>query len=385
MQYQLIETQDQLNNFVEQIKNKPILAIDTEFMRRRTLYPEVALIQVYDGEHLALIDPLAELSLFDFWQILKDPNVLKVLHSPSEDIEVFQKYAGFVPAPLFDTQFALQILGEGNCMGFALMVKMLLDIEIDKSESRTNWLQRPLTKKQLDYAAADTFHLLPCFELIITKINAANLFDIVISESELIARKRAFQTPDTLLYTDIKNAWQLKPHELAILKELAVWRRDKAIRKNLALNFVLKEHNMAEIAKCGPRSLSALRCISGVEAIEVNRSGVEILKCIERAQDLPQDSYPIVLKRLIDYPSYKKVAKDIKQKISKVAKEHGIPDDVMASKKQINQLISWNWKLNSAQRLTFIKPDLLNSWRYSYVKDVLQEWDTSALKTHSSD
>ena len=88
MQYQLIQTQVQLNTFVEQIQNKPILAIDTEFMRRRTLYPEVALIQVFDGEHLALIDPLAELSLFDFWQVLKDPAVLKVLHSPSEDIEV---------------------------------------------------------------------------------------------------------------------------------------------------------------------------------------------------------------------------------------------------------------------------------------------------------
>ena len=376
MQYQLIETQNQLNTFVEQIKNKPILAIDTEFMRRRTLYPEVALIQVFDGEHLALIDPLAELSLFDFWEILKDPSVLKVLHSPSEDIEVFQKYAGFVPSPLFDTQFALQLLGEGNCMGFALMVKELQGIEIDKSESRTNWLQRPLTKKQLDYAAADTFYLLPCFELIIERINAAGFFDIVINESELIAKKRAFQTPDDLLYKDIKNAWQLKPHELAVLKELAVWRRNKAIKKNLALNFVLKEHNMTEIAKRGPSSLNALRQIPGVEAIEVNRSGVDIIKCIEVAKAIPDAEHPDVLKRLIDFPTYKKVAKDIKQKITKVAKEHNIPEDVMASKKQINQLISWNWKLTSKQKESHIKPDLLSSWRYTYVKDALKEWVT---------
>ena len=376
MQFQLIETQNQLNTFVEQIKNKPILAIDTEFMRRRTLYPEVALIQVFDGEHLALIDPLAELSLFDFWEILKDPSVLKVLHSPSEDIEVFQKYAGFVPSPLFDTQFALQLLGEGNCMGFALMVKELQGIEIDKSESRTNWLQRPLTKKQLDYAAADTFYLLPCFELIIERINAAGFFDIVINESELIAKKRAFQTPDDLLYKDIKNAWQLKPHELAVLKELAVWRRNKAIKKNLALNFVLKEHNMTEIAKRGPSSLNALRQIPGVEAIEVNRSGVDIIKCIEVAKAVPDAEHPDVLKRLIDFPTYKKVAKDIKQKITKVAKEHNIPEDVMASKKQINQLISWNWKLTSKQKESHIKPDLLSSWRYTYVKDALKEWDT---------
>lgn len=376
MQYQLIQTQVQLNTFVEQIQNKPILAIDTEFMRRRTLYPEVALIQVFDGEHLALIDPLAELSLFDFWQVLKDPAVLKVLHSPSEDIEVFQKYAGFVPAPLFDTQFALQLLGEGNCMGFALMVKTLLGIEIDKSESRTNWLQRPLTTKQLDYAAADTFHLLPCFELIIDRINKADLFEIVLDESELIANKRAFQTPDELLYKDIKNAWQLKPHELAVLKELAIWRRNKAIRKNLALNFVLKEHNMTEIAKRGPSSLNSLRQIPGVESIEVNRSGVEILKCIEKAKAIAVDEHPQVLKRLIDFPNYKQTAKDIKQKITKVAKANNIPEDVLASKKQVNQLISWNWKLTAEQKMTHIKPDLLSSWRYSFIKKALKEWDT---------
>lgn len=376
MQYQLIQTQVQLNTFVEQIQNKPILAIDTEFMRRRTLYPEVALIQVFDGEHLALIDPLAELSLFDFWQVLKDPAVLKVLHSPSEDIEVFQKYAGFVPAPLFDTQFALQLLGEGNCMGFALMVKTLLGIEIDKSESRTNWLQRPLTTKQLDYAAADTFHLLPCFELIIDRINKADLFEIILDESELIANKRAFQTPDELLYKDIKNAWQLKPHELAVLKELAIWRRNKAIRKNLALNFVLKEHNMTEIAKRGPSSLNSLRQIPGVESIEVNRSGVEILKCIEKAKAIAVDEHPQVLKRLIDFPNYKQTAKDIKQKITKVAKANNIPEDVLASKKQVNQLISWNWKLTAEQKKTHIKPDLLSSWRYSFIKEALKEWDT---------
>jgi len=375
VQYQLIQTQSQLNEFVDKIRNKPLLAIDTEFMRRRTLYPEVALIQVYDGEHLALIDPLAELSLFDFWEILRDESVLKILHSPSEDIEVFQKYAGFVPSPLFDTQFALQLLGHGNCMGFAHMVKSLLNIEIDKSESRTNWLQRPLTKSQLDYAAADVFHLLPCFEIIIGQINAADYFDLVIDESNLVAQKRAYQLPDELLYKDIKNAWQLKPSELVVLKELAAWRKNKAIRKNLALNFVLKEHNLVEIAKRKPTSLNALRNIPDVENIEVNRSGVEILKCIEKAKVVPVSDYPEQLKRLIDFPAYKKVAKEIKQKIVTVAKEQGIPEDVMASKKQINQLISWNWKLTTEQRKTHLKPDLLNSWRHHYLKDALIEWD----------
>ena len=195
-------------------------------------------------------------------------------------------------------------------------------------------------------------------------------------ESELIANKRAFQTPDELLYKDIKNAWQLKPHELAVLKELAIWRRNKAIRKNLALNFVLKEHNMTEIAKRGPSSLNSLRQIPGVESIEVNRSGVEILKCIEKAKAIAVDEHPQVLKRLIDFPNYKQTAKDIKQKITKVAKANNIPEDVLASKKQVNQLISWNWKLTAEQKKTHIKPDLLSSWRYSFIKEALKEWDT---------
>ena len=139
---------------------------------------------------------------------------------------------------------------------------------------------------------------------------------------------------------------------------------------------MLKEHNMTEIAKRGPSSLNSLRQIPGVESIEVNRSGVEILKCIEKAKAIAVDEHPQVLKRLIDFPNYKQTAKDIKQKITKVAKANNIPEDVLASKKQVNQLISWNWKLTAEQKMTHIKPDLLSSWRYSFIKEALKEWDT---------
>ena len=200
MQYQVITEQQQLDQFVKAIGDATMLALDTEFMRRRTLYPEVALIQVFDGQNLALIDPLAALDYSDFWEILKSADVLKILHSPSEDIEVFNNFAGFVPTPMFDTQFALQLLGEGNCVGFANMVKQILEIEIDKSESRTNWLQRPLTTKQLDYAASDVFYLLPCFEHINKQISEKGLIDIVLEESQLVIEKRSYELP-CLLYT----------------------------------------------------------------------------------------------------------------------------------------------------------------------------------------
>lgn len=374
VQYQVITEQQQLDEFVAAIADAKLLALDTEFMRRRTLYPEVALIQVYDGQSLALIDPLVDLDFSSFWQILKSDDILKVLHSPSEDIEVFNNFAGFVPTPMFDTQFALQLLGEGNCVGFANMVKQILEIDIDKSESRTNWLQRPLTSKQLDYAASDVFHLLPCFHEINKQISDKNLTNIVLEESQLIIEKRSYELPDELLYQDIKNAWQLKPRDLATLQVLAPWRRRKAKNKNLALNFVLKEQNMVEIAKRRPTNLSSLRNVPGVEQMEVNRSGKEILNSIEQGKSIDIESCPEKLLRLIDYPQYKKAAKEISNQIKKVAMETDIPADVFASKKQINQLISWKWKHDAETRKLLLKPDLLKSWRWDYLQDVLSEW-----------
>jgi ribonuclease D len=374
VQYQVITQQQQLDEFVSAIGNATILALDTEFMRRRTLFPEVALIQVYDGQNLALIDPLAALDYSPFWEILKSDDVLKILHSPSEDIEVFNNFAGFVPTPMFDTQFALQLLGEGNCVGFANMVKQILEIEIDKSESRTNWLQRPLTTKQLDYAASDVFYLLPCFNYIYKQISEKGLTHIVLEESKLVIEKRSYELPDELLYQDIKNAWQLKPRDLAALQLLAPWRRSKAKNKNLALNFVIKEQNMVEIARRRPTSLSSLRNIPGVEVMEVNRSGKEVLNLIEQAKSVDIEACPEKLLRLIDYPQYKRAAKDIAAKIKQVASTTEIPAEVFASKKQINQLISWKWKHSDETRDLLLKPELLKSWRWEFLKDVLAEW-----------
>ncbi|MCG7539396.1 ribonuclease D [Pseudoalteromonas sp. CO348] len=374
MQYQVIESQTALDEFVLSISKAKVLAVDTEFMRRRTLYPEIALLQIFDGNHLALIDPLADIDFSRLWTLFSDTSVLKVLHSPSEDIEVFLKFAGFIPSPIFDTQFALQLLGEGSCIGFANMVKQLRDVDIDKSESRTDWLRRPLTQSQLDYAASDVYHLLPCFETIQARVNEKQLFNIVLQESELLAQKRSFRQPDEVLYLDVKNVWQLKPRDLATLKELAAWRRAKAEKKNLALNFVLKEHNMVEIAKRRPSSLGSLRNVPGVEPMEVNRSGKEILACIEKAKEVSEQDCPQRVRRLIDFKGYKAACKDIKQVIAEVAKTNDIPVDVFASKKQINQVISWSWKKSPEEKQLLMKPDLALGWRAELVADKLDSW-----------
>lgn len=374
MQYQFISSQNELDDFVASIKQANVLAIDTEFMRRKTLYPEIALIQIYDGQHLGVIDPTQPLEFEQLFSLFQDVSITKVIHSPSEDIEVFQRFAGFVPEPLFDTQFALLLLGQGNCVGFANMVKNLLDQDIDKSESRTNWLQRPLTKEQLNYAASDVYYLLPCYDQIKTQIDEKNWRHIVEEESALVARKRAHRLPDDELYLDISNAWQLKSRDLAVLRVLAAWRQNKAEQKNLALSHILKEHNMIEIAKRRPSSISSLRNIPGVEPMEVNRYGKEILECIETGKSIPDQACPAKVTRLIDFPEYKKALKSIKHSLTQVAEESGLPFEVLASKKQMNQVISWKWKKSPEQQAQYLMPDLFQSWRDSIVKSALDDW-----------
>ena len=150
MQYQLIEDEISLQKLCQQYNNAEILAIDTEFVRTRTLYPKLGLLQIFDGKQLALIDPVAISDLSPFWQLMTNENIVKVLHACSEDLEVFLTSANCKPVNLIDSQIIMSFLGHGLSMGYAAMVEHFTGIELDKSESRTDWMKRPLTQRQLD-------------------------------------------------------------------------------------------------------------------------------------------------------------------------------------------------------------------------------------------
>ena len=154
-----VETSEQLHQVCQRYTQAPVLAIDTEFVRTRTLYPKLGLIQINDGKTLALIDPVALPDLSPFWQLLESPSIQKVLHACSEDLEVFLTAGNCRPVNLIDSQIIMSFLGHGLSMGYAAMIAHYTNIELDKSESRTDWMKRPLTTKQLNYAAADVEHL----------------------------------------------------------------------------------------------------------------------------------------------------------------------------------------------------------------------------------
>lgn len=357
--YQIITQFNELERVCLLARDADVVMLDTEFVRTRTFFPQLGLIQLFDGESLSLIDPLTMDDMSPFTELLKDTSVLKVLHACGEDLEVFQNAFGCVPFPMVDTQVMAAFLGYGLSTGFASLVKDLLDVELDKSESRTDWLARPLSQKQLDYAAADVFYLQPMYEQLLEKVTQVGWWDAAQQESELLVEKRIKSVNPDYVYLDIKGAWQLSPKELAILKPLATWRYQEAVKRDLALNFVVRENELLTIAHLALRSPKRM-IEEGVDPHAVRRHSTKLIQIVKDAMQTPEDDYPEKIVPLMDYPGYKQLFKKLKDEVKAVSQSTGLATEFLASKKQLNQLLSWVW---NNERDPEHLPDVMSGWR----------------------
>ncbi|WP_047046786.1 ribonuclease D [Vibrio mexicanus] len=359
MNYQIITQFNDLERVCNQARQTEVVMLDTEFVRTRTYYPQLGLIQLYDGETLSLIDPTVFDDMSPFEALLKDSSVLKVLHACGEDLEVFHNSFGTLPFPMIDTQIMAAFLGHGLSTGFASLVNEYVNVELDKSESRTDWLARPLSEKQLDYAAADVFYLLPLYNTLVEKLDKTPWSDAALDESARLAAKRIKVINADTVYRDIKAAWQLSPKQLAILRPLAAWRYKEALKRDLALNFVFKEGDLFEVAKRGITSYRALE-ESDMDIRSVRRHGQKLVSMVKLAKQTPSSEWPESVDRIVDLPGYKQDFKKIKDVVKEVAQKTGLATEFLASKKQINQYLRW---VKVEQRNVESLPDMLTGWR----------------------
>lgn len=369
MNYKIIIKNKDLEDVCAQARDADVVMLDTEFVRVRTFYPQLGLIQLFDGKNLSLIDPTELTDMSPFVELLKDTSVLKVLHACGEDLEVFQNAFGCTPFPMVDTQLMAAFLGHGLSTGFATLVEEYLGVELDKSESRTDWMARPLTQKQLDYAAADVHYLWPLYEILLDKVTEAGWWSAVQQESDLLVSKRIREVNEENAYLDIKGAWQLKPSELAVLKPLATWRYHQAIKRDLALNFIFKETDLLTVARLGLTGFKKMEA-EGIDIRAINRHGAKIAAIVKKAKQTPADEYPAKIDRLMDYPGYKQVFKNMKDIVKSASQKSGLATEFLASKKQINQLISWVWKKDRAPAKL---PDVMQGWRLELIGDKMNK------------
>jgi len=208
--YQFIDTPQALSDFVAHLKTHDWIVIDTEFIRERTYYPQLCLIQIAAGEQMACIDPIALEDMSELFEVLNDPNIIKVFHAAQQDLEILYFASGKVPAPIFDTQPAASILGIGDQIGYAGLVEQTLGVSLAKAESRTDWSKRPLSKAQLDYAIDDVRYLQQMYPMLRAKLQAGGRLGWLNGDFEHLTSEETYQLNERERWQRVKGLQNLK-------------------------------------------------------------------------------------------------------------------------------------------------------------------------------
>jgi ribonuclease D len=348
-------------------RQQAAIAVDTEFMRSETFYPIAGLIQIGDGNGCYLLDPLAITELEPLRELLLDESVTKVLHSCSEDLEVFQRFLGIVPAPLFDTQIAAAYAGYGFSLGYAGLVKAVLGIEVPKEETRSDWLQRPLSAAQLKYAALDVAHMLIVYGKLLQNLKASERLQWVKDDCADLVFNARKPEDFSRAYHKIGFAWKLRPQELAILKNLCMWREAEARLRNVPRNRLIKEPVLWEIARKQPQDLEHLQRIEDIQPRTLRDYTKTLLEIVSSsAASDPETWPPRMLGPLA--PSEGPQLKRLKKLVRNIADELDLPAEILIRKKEYESLVRSGMN-DGAYEL----PERLCGWRYKVIGQQLLE------------
>jgi ribonuclease D len=297
----LITTNAALKAYCNTLKQSPYITVDTEFMRERTYYAKLCLIQLSAPDKEAVgIDVLAgeeELDLSPIWDLFADKNIVKVFHAARQDLEIVYQLSGTLPAPLFDTQIAAMVCGYGDQVGYEALVNDICKAKADKSSQFTDWSHRPLTQKQITYALNDVIFLKEIYEALKSRLDKKGRGDWVLEETENLVSPSLYQFPP-------QDAWQRlklrspKPRDLAVLRELAAWREEEAQKKDVPRGRILKDETLLDLTYQKPRTEAELVRIRGISAdMAKGKFGKLILDAMERGLAIPEADCPAVDKR----------------------------------------------------------------------------------------
>jgi ribonuclease D len=292
MQELYIDSPSQLEALCHQIRNSEWLALDTEFVREKTYYAKLCLLQLCNGEVAACVDPLAVEDLTPLLDILDDSNMVKIFHAGYQDLEIFHHNWQRLPTPLFDTQLAASLLGLGDQAGYGTLVQELLGHRLEKGHARTDWARRPLEQEQLRYALDDVIYLGELYLKLRTQLETQGRGEWLTEEFAELADPSFYTIDPGAMWQRVKGRKYLKGVQLAALQALAAWRETSAERSNRPRRWILKDEVLVELARRQPMSMADLEKIRGLEAGTIKRWGDTLLQLIVDAKALPKEQWP---------------------------------------------------------------------------------------------
>jgi ribonuclease D len=292
--HELITDTDSLESLCERLARSDFVAVDTEFMRENTYWPDLCLFQVANSEEAAAIDPKAEgIDLTPLLNLLvNNDRVLKVFHAGGQDIEIIFNLSGGTPYPMFDTQIAAMALGLGEQVGYSNLVESMLGRTLDKGARFTDWGRRPLDKRQIDYAIGDVTHLATLFPKMLERLRRTGRGQWLDQEMERIANPANYVNDPAQAWKKVKIQSR-KPEVLGRLKALAAWRELEARSKNLPRGRIMKDETLADVAGNPPHTQEALGQVRGLSAAwKGNDIGSRMMEALNNAEPLSPDDLP---------------------------------------------------------------------------------------------
>lgn len=335
--FDYIDSDEALKASCERWQGADFIALDTEFIRTDTFYPIAGLLQVGCLGEIALIDPLKIADWSPLLALLRAPSIVKVLHSCSEDFEVFLRLFDCVPAPVLDTQIGAALAGMGVGLSYQKLVLAVLDIHLEKGETRSDWLQRPLTDNQQLYAALDVVYLQQIYPMLVARLQELGRLEWWQQEGQLLVESSS-PTPPELSYQRLKSLWKLTPRQQLAARMLCEWRETEARRKDVPRGRILKDPVCQEVARRMPDNMGALAAIKELSPGAVRRNGDAILSLIEEARALPDDELPTPVERPLSREQSQQV-KSLRRCCEGVADELALPVEVLTRKRELEAVI----------------------------------------------
>ena len=367
--YEWVDSNERLAALCIEWRKQPLLGLDTEFLRTDTFYPKPGLIQVACCGQCYLLDPLKITEFNEFIRVLTDPSVLKVLHACSEDLELFVECFGAAPQPIFDSQVAGAFLGFGLSIGYQRLLDTLFQVEVGKEETRSDWLQRPLTDAQKLYAAIDVTYLSPIHQILSDRLRQQGKLAWVMEECQRLVDSAAQPADHGRSYLQrFKQAWKLQPKQLAVLKELSAWREDEARKRDMPRNFLLHNNSIMEMAIRPPGNMRALAAVEKMRGRTVSSDGKQLLKLVQDALDAPLDPNLESPPRPLP-SSWAKRLKPLKETIRQIADQLELAPEMLVRRKDLEELVR-----SGLDGQEFALPVELKGWREEVVgRQLLEE------------
>jgi len=360
---QLIETHDELAAFCKKISAAEYIAIDTEFVRDKTFYSTLCLIQIASTTEIACIDPLVIEDLSPLKALFSNQAQTKIFHAARQDLEIIFLDFGLMPDPLFDTQVAATLLGLGEQIGYGNLIKHYLNITLAKQHARTDWEQRPLSKEQIEYAANDVRYLIQIYPMILDELEQYGRRSWLEKDFSQLIDPALYQINNEQLWQKVSGNQKLRPKQLAVLQQLCIWRENVAIKKNKPRKWILSDNIALSIAMSMPTSKAKLVNTRGINPSTLDKDANTIIQCVNTALALPEDEWPAARKKR-KLSKNQEASIDALQAISKLkANEHNISVGAIVNRNELEKLILHETDLA-----------ILGGWRFNLVGETLVQF-----------